>query len=96
MLTVRRFGNRYFENLNAEQEVPGTALRLSLFPYEISPTSLQAVIVGSTLPRFVIAPIQGAQANTNSSRSMTLMLRKCPQSGTHGFPTFERNPRHRM
>ena len=23
-LTILRFGNRYFENLNAEQEVPGT------------------------------------------------------------------------
>jgi hypothetical protein len=23
--TVHRFGNRYFENLNAEQEVPGTS-----------------------------------------------------------------------
>ena len=25
-----RFGNRYFENLNAEQEVPGTSKRLTL------------------------------------------------------------------
>lgn len=57
---TRRFGNRYFENLNAEQEVPGMSGVHLLSSYilfshhgnlKIKKKNLQVVIVGSTLPR---------------------------------------------
>jgi hypothetical protein len=68
---IHRFGNRYFENLNAEEEVPGTPT--STFCCRISSLMgikfLQVVIVGSTLPRWVTNERQERGANSNFSSS---------------------------
>lgn len=50
----QRFGNRYFENLNAEEEVPGKPSEPSY--YLVGAENVQVVTAGSTTLRSALLP----------------------------------------